>query len=64
MFVYADAKVICVGHLVKVLGRIMKQDATIADSISAAKITLWEANVDSVTQGKLYQFASVVMCRY
>ena len=62
--VSVPAKVIRVDDPVKVSGNLTKQDIVVADSTSAAKLTVWEANVGCVTEGESYRFVNLVVRSY
>ena len=55
-----DAKVVRVGDPAAVSGGVVKQDVVIADSTSAAKITVWEADIGCLVEGTSYCFNDVV----
>ena len=52
--VSVDVKVLRVGEPVMVSGGIKKQDVTIADSTSPAKVSLWQNDIDCMVEGKSY----------
>ena len=58
------AKVIGVEKPVKVSGGITKQEVTIADASSAARLTMWEGDVGSMVDGKSYRLSNVVVRSY
>ena len=58
------AKVIGVEKPVKVSGGITKQEVTIADVSSAARLTMWEGDVGSMVDGKSYRLSNVVVRSY
>ena len=59
-----DAKAVRVGEPVMVSGGIKKQDVTIADSKSAAKVTLWQNDIGRMLEGKSYRLSNVVVRCY
>ena len=62
--VSVPAKVLRVDDPVKVSDNLTKQDIVVVDSTSAAKLTVWEANVGCVTEGESYRFVNLVVRSY
>ena len=62
--VCVQAKVIRVDKEATVSGEKSKQDVIIADSGSAAKLTLWEQNIGCLQEGTSYNLSNLVVCTY
>lgn len=62
--VSVDVKVLYVGEPVMVSGGIKKQDVTVADFTTAAKICLWQSDVGKMIEGKSYRLSNVVVRCY
>ena len=58
------AKVLNVAEPSKVSGDLTKQDITIADRTAAARMTLWEADIEHMKEGKSYKLTNFVVRTY
>ena len=59
-----SVKVIQVSDIVTVTGGKKKQDVTIADNTSTAKVTLWEQYIGALQDGKSYKLNNFVVREY
>ena len=54
-------KVIAINEPLNVSGGKTKQDITVADSTSMSRLTLWQENVDTLTQNQSYHISNMVV---
>ena len=59
-----DVKVIRIQDPVNVANGLKKKDITIANATSAAKLTLWEEDINSLMIDKSYKFKNLVIHSY
>ena len=57
-------KVIAINEPLNVSGGKTKQDITVADSTSTSRLTLWQENVDTLTQNQSYHLSNMVVREY
>ena len=62
--VSTNVKVIAINEPLNVSGGKTKQDITVADSTSTSRLTLWQENVDTLTQNQSYHLSNMVVREY